>query len=102
MVGFDHDFSNKLILIGAFTTAIDLPNGSDSAHLDDSALFQGDDNYLLSTSQDHDFGISVYEAAKNRSGNQHIDDRYQVVLTKLNKALIDIYLVYVPIYEPFQ
>ena len=98
MVGLDYDLSKKSILIRSYTSAIDLPNSAVSTHLGESTLFQGDDNYLLYTSQDHNFGISIYEADNNHSGKQYINDRYQVVLMNFDKALVDMYLICVPIW----
>ena len=101
MVGFVHDLCNKSILIvTSVTNSIELFNGYVSAHMDYSTLFQVGVNSLLSTTQDHDFDIAVYESAKHYSGKQYINDRYQSILMYFENTMIVIELMYVPIWEP--
>ena len=71
LVGFDHDHCKKSIPIGASKADMDLLNSTAGAHLNDSILIQGDDIYLLSIKQYHNFGRSLHEATSNHSGKNY-------------------------------
>ena len=97
LVGFYYYLSNKFILIISSTASIDLPNGAFGAHLDEFTLFQGNSNSLLSTAQDHYFGVYVYYADNNHSGYQYINYRGQFFLMNFEKSLVSMGMMYVPI-----
>ena len=96
LVGFDNDI---YILTGASTASIDLINYYLISHVNKTSLLQRSANSLISTSQDHYFGISVYNVAYHYySGKKCIHSGHQEILINLDKDLMDMDLVYVPIW----
>ena len=64
MVVFYGDLSNKYIPIRDALFAIDLTNGTLISHLKETPLLNGGSNYLLSTSQSHEFGVAIHDIDK--------------------------------------
>ena len=46
----------------------------------------------------HDFGVDFHEVDKRHSGNKNIHARDQLILMNFDKSLIEIDLMYVPIW----
>ena len=46
--------------------------------------------------------MPAYYFAKKYSGKEYINDRDQIILMKFDKALVEMYLMYVTIWEPNQ
>ena len=95
LVVFDHDLS---ILTGASAAAIFLCYVNVIFHLNDTSLLQRDANSLLSTAKYHNFGIPAYDASNHYSGKEYIHSGHQSALMKFDKALMDMDMMYVPIY----
>ena len=68
MVGFDNDLSKKSILFGSDDNAIDLPNGTIIAHMNDTLLPNGGTNSLLSTSNTFVIFVTVQDISKDNGG----------------------------------
>ena len=74
LIFFDHDLSNKSILIGDSKVDMDLPNGNPIDHNKVTPLLEWSNNLLLYTAQYCDFIMVVNNVAKHHSGNKYIHD----------------------------
>ena len=68
MIGFDNDISKKSILFGSNDTAIDLPNGTIIAHMNNTLLPNGGTNSLLYTSNTFGIFVDVHHISKDNGG----------------------------------
>ena len=89
LIGFDHDLS---ILTGSSAIAISLHNYYVISHINDTSILQ-----RAAASNDHDFGIASYDVAYHYRDEQYIHCRHQVILMKIYKAMVNIYLIFVTI-----
>ena len=94
LVGFDHDLS---ILTGYSAIAIYLHNYFVISHINEISLL-----HRPAASYDHDFGIASYDVAYNYRDEQYIHYGQQVILMEIYKAMMNIYLMYVTIWESTQ
>ena len=71
LVGFYDELFKKSIPIGAAPGAIDLPNGTLIARLNDTPLLHGGANDPISTAQDQEFGVAFHDV-----DNVHGEKKY--------------------------
>ena len=88
MVGFYCDLSKKSIPLRADLGAIDLPNATLIARPNYTPLLNGGSNYLLSTSQAHEFCVTIHDIYKPRGGKQYVHVGDRVIDVKFDKVLV--------------
>ena len=65
MVGFDNNIYNIYITIGASVTSIELTYGFVIANMKETPLIYGDANYIFSTANIHDCGMTLHAVSKS-------------------------------------
>ena len=87
LIGFDHDLS---ILTGSSAIAISLHKYYVISHINETSLLQ-----IAAASHDHDFGITSYDVDYHYRDEKYIHYGHQVILMKIYKSMVNIYLIYV-------
>ena len=71
-IGFADDIADKYITIGDDMTNIYLPNITVTDKLNHTPIIHGDDNYLISTEQVHEFCVAVQNIHKCHGGRNYV------------------------------